>query len=53
MIAAAAQYALGHTASDVTIKHYVDGGPLVARVLDQLPQPEAFAAATFSGGSTP
>ena len=35
----AAQYALGHTTSDVTKKHYVDGGGLVARALDQLPQP--------------
>ena len=38
----AAQFALGHTTDDVTRKHYVDGGGLVARALDQLPQPEAF-----------
>ncbi|GAG14259.1 unnamed protein product, partial [marine sediment metagenome] len=36
---AAAQFALGHTTNDVTRKHYVDGGDLVARALDQLPQP--------------
>ena len=46
----AAQFALSHTSSDVTRKHYVDGGPLVARALDALPQPQALAAATFSGG---
>jgi integrase len=38
----AAQFALGHTTNDVTRQHYVDGGPMVARALDQLPQPEAF-----------
>lgn len=38
----AAQFALGHTTNDVTKKRYVDGGGLVARALDQLPQPEAF-----------
>jgi integrase len=38
----AAQFALGHTTADVTRKHYVDGGELVARALDQLPQPDAF-----------
>jgi integrase len=38
----AAQFALGHTTNDVTRKSYVDGGALVARALDQLPQPEAF-----------
>lgn len=38
----AAQFALGHTTNDVTRRHYVDGGGLVARALDQLPQPEAF-----------
>jgi integrase len=38
----AAQFALGHATSDVTRKHYVDGGPMVARALDALPQPEAF-----------
>jgi integrase len=38
----AAQYACGHTMSDVTRKHYVDGGDLVARALDQLPQLETF-----------
>jgi integrase len=35
----AAQFALGHTSSDVTRKHYVDGGALVARALDAIPQP--------------
>lgn len=35
----AAQCALGHTTNDVTKKHYVDGGGMVARALDQLPQP--------------
>ncbi len=35
----AAQFALGHTTADVTRKHYVDGGGLVARALDALPQP--------------
>jgi integrase len=40
----AAQFALGHTTSDVTRQHYVDGGAMVARALDQLPQPEAFSA---------
>ena len=39
----AAQFALGHTTNDVTRKHYVDGGGLVARALDQLPQPDEFA----------
>ena len=38
----AAQFALGHVTADVTRKSYVDGGGLVARALDQLPQPEAF-----------
>lgn len=38
----AAQFALGHTTNDVTRKSYVDGGGLVARALDQLPQPEGF-----------
>jgi len=36
----AAQFALGHTTNAITKKHYVDGGKLVARALDQLPQPE-------------
>ena len=38
----AAQFALGHTLGDVTQKRYVDGGELVARALDRLPQPGAF-----------
>ena len=42
---AAAQYALGHTGMDVTRQHYVDGGPIVARALDALPQPAAFCQA--------
>jgi integrase len=41
----AAQYALGHTTATVTRKSYVDGGPMVARALDALPQPEAFIGA--------
>ena len=40
----AAQFALGHTTSDITRQHYVDGGSLVARAIDALPQPEAFVA---------
>lgn len=40
----AAQFALGHTGSDVTRQHYVDGGPMVARALDALPQPWASCA---------
>jgi integrase len=42
---AAAQFALGHTSNDVTKRCYVDGGALVARALDKLPQPEAFVTA--------
>jgi integrase len=45
---AAAQFALGHTAMEITRKHYVDGGALVATALDHLPQPTAFA-----GGNRP
>ncbi|MGA7702263.1 MAG: hypothetical protein WCB27_21925 [Thermoguttaceae bacterium] len=40
----AAQFALGHTTNNVTRKHYVDGGGMVARALDQLPQPEGLLA---------
>jgi integrase len=39
---AAAQFSLGHTRDDITRKHDVDGGPLVARALDALPQPFGF-----------
>ena len=35
----AAQYALGHTSIATTKAHYIDGGGLVARALDGLPQP--------------
>lgn len=42
----AAQFALGHRELSTTRDHYVDGGPMVARALDKLPQPEAFAATT-------
>ena len=38
----AAQLALGHAGSDVTIKHYVQSGDIVKRALDALPQPSAF-----------
>jgi len=38
---AAAQFSLGHSRDDVTRKYYVDGGPMVARALDSLPQPFA------------
>jgi len=39
----AAQLSLGHTASDVTIRHYVQADGIVAKALDALPQPKAFA----------
>ncbi len=42
---AAAQYAMGHASADVTRKHYVDGGELVARALDALPNPAESSAA--------
>ncbi len=38
----AAQLALGHLGSDVTIRHYVQSAGIVQRALDALPQPEAF-----------
>ena len=40
----AAQLALGHVGSDVTLKHYVQSAGIVQRALDALPQPEAFGA---------
>jgi len=43
---AAAQFALGHTASTVTAKHYVNGGAIVADALDAMPQPEAFGSSS-------
>ncbi len=39
---AAAQFHLGHTSIGTTQRHYVFGDDIVARALDQLPQPEAF-----------
>jgi len=39
---AAAQWALGHTTLAVTMKHYVAGAELLARAMDELPQPAAF-----------
>ena len=41
----AAQFALGHSSDRVTQDYYVAGGGLVARALDALPQPAAFAEA--------
>ena len=41
----AAQFALGHQSMTTTQRHYIDGGPLLARALDALPQPKAFAVA--------
>jgi integrase len=38
----AAQLQLGHSGADVTIRHYVAAGGIIARALDHLPQPEAF-----------
>jgi len=38
----AAQLALGHAGSDVTIRHYVQSEGIVPRALDALPQPAAF-----------
>ncbi len=38
----AAQLALGHAGSDVTIRHYVQSAGIVAKALDALPQPSAF-----------
>ena len=38
----AAQLALGHAGSDVTIKHYVQGAGIVSKALDALPQPKGF-----------
>jgi integrase len=38
----AAQFALGHAHSEVTRAHYVQGFGIVARALDELPQPSAF-----------
>ena len=43
---------LGHTTSDVTRKHYVDGGDMVARAF-QLPQPDAFNPKPRAPGQTP
>ena len=40
---AAAQYALGHSSMNTTMRHYVNGTSIVARALDALPQPAAFA----------
>ena len=40
---AAAQYALGHASMSTTARHYVASAGIVARALDALPQPEAFA----------
>jgi integrase len=35
----AAQFSLGHTAMAITKASYIDGGPMVARAIDALPQP--------------
>jgi len=42
--AEAAQCALGHAGSNVTLRHYVAADRLVADALDQLEQPEAFTS---------
>jgi len=39
----AAQFALGHAGIDVTRQHYVAGDSILARAIDEMPWPAAFA----------
>ncbi|MEX2138586.1 MAG: site-specific integrase [Pirellulales bacterium] len=39
----AAQYAMGHTSLGTTAAHYVRGHGMLARAVEQMPQPSAFA----------
>ena len=48
---AAAQAALGHMSVSTTLRNYTNSTGMVARALDALPQPEAFTAVAFSGGT--
>ena len=45
----AAQLALGHTSSAVTVNHYVSQTGIVANAIDQLAQPSAFTTTISSG----
>ena len=45
----AAQYALGHSGMGITRDHYVAGQDMLARALDQVPQPAAFAGVQSMG----